>query len=39
MPSMTNFQNPTHDIGIDWYHFETRIRKVILEVVDPLIKK
>ena len=27
------------DIGIDWVHFETRIRKVIFEVVDPLTKK
>ena len=24
---------------MDWFHFETRIRKVILEVVDPLTKK
>jgi hypothetical protein len=27
------------EIGIDWFHFETRIRKVIHEVVDPLTKK
>jgi hypothetical protein len=27
------------EIGIDWFNFETRIRKVIYEVVDPLTKK
>lgn len=26
-------------MAIDWFHFETRIRKVIYEVVDPLTKK
>jgi hypothetical protein len=34
-----NFANPNHDHGVDWFHFETRIRKVIYEVVDPLTKK
>jgi hypothetical protein len=42
VPSISGSKPNNHaslDIGIDWFHFETRIRKVILEVVDPLTRK
>lgn len=39
LPPAAAYQNITQDIGIDWFHFETRIRRVILEAVEPLTKK
>ena len=39
MVKVTKPQEVPLEIGIDWFHFETRIRKVIHEVVDPLTKK
>ena len=37
--AMMKSQNLTGDPIVDWYNFETRIRKIIYEVVEPLTKK